>query len=50
MLYIKSLSVIALLSLCLQLNGAEVEQLPPENWDKYVPAGKEVDAIYGDYV
>ena len=50
MLYIKSLSVIALLSLCLQLNGAEVEQLTPENWDKYVPAGKEVDAIYGDYV
>jgi len=27
-----------------------VEQLTPENWDKYVPAGKEVDAIYGDYV
>ena len=50
MLYIKSLPVVTLLSLCLQLNGSEVEQLTPENWDKYVPAGKEVDAIYGDYV
>ena len=31
-------------------NGAELVTLTPENWDRYVPQGKEVDAIYGDYV
>ncbi len=45
---------ILLASLCLifchQVNATEVEQLTAGNWDKYVPAGKEVDAIYGDYV
>lgn len=30
--------------------SAEVAQLDKLNWDEYVPHGKEVDAIYGDYV
>jgi hypothetical protein len=30
--------------------GAELLQLNEENWDACVPAGKEVDCIYGDYV
>lgn len=30
--------------------SAELVRLTPENWDQYAPAGKEVDAIYGDYV
>lgn len=30
--------------------AAELVVLTPETWDDYVPAGKEVDAIYGDYV
>lgn len=31
-------------------NVAELVQLTPENWESYCPAGKEVDAIYGDFV
>ncbi len=30
--------------------GAEVLQLSDANWDQAVPEGKEVDAIYGDWV
>ncbi|MFP6587151.1 MAG: hypothetical protein VB814_05855, partial [Pirellulaceae bacterium] len=30
-------------------NATEVTRLTPKNWDDFVPAGKEVDAIYGDY-
>ncbi|MBI1346053.1 hypothetical protein GC163_07165 [bacterium] len=52
-------AALALLSLSLLLNAsarfaaseqAEVVQLTPENWESYCPAGKEIDAIYGDYV
>ena len=31
------------------INATEVTKLTPKNWDDFVPAGKEVDAIYGDY-
>ncbi len=27
-----------------------VQELSPDNWDQLVPSGKEVDAIYGDFV
>jgi hypothetical protein len=30
--------------------GAEVRQLNLDNWDAHVPAGKEVDCIYGDHI
>ncbi|MEY4179475.1 MAG: hypothetical protein RLY70_3049 [Planctomycetota bacterium] len=30
--------------------SAELATLGPDNWDSHVPQGKEVDAIYGDYV
>jgi hypothetical protein len=32
------------------LPATDFVRLTPENWDRYVPTGKEVDAIYGDYV
>lgn len=31
-------------------SGADIAILQPDNWDDLAPAGKEVDAIYGDYV
>lgn len=31
-------------------NATEVIRLTPKNWDEYAPQGKEIDAIYGDYV
>lgn len=43
-------SIIATLFLYHPATGAEVHQLTPANWDELIPAGKEVDAIYGDYV
>ncbi|MEX2139418.1 MAG: CehA/McbA family metallohydrolase [Pirellulales bacterium] len=30
--------------------GAELVRLSAENWEQYAPQGKEVDAIYGDFV
>ena len=30
--------------------AAELLTLSPENYDRYVPQGNEVDAIFGDYV
>ncbi len=30
--------------------GSEFVKLTEKNWDEFVPQGKEVDAIYGDYV
>lgn len=41
---------LALCLLTLPAAGAELVQLDEKNWDAFVPAGKEVDAIYGDYV
>lgn len=32
------------------LPAAELARLTTDNWDTYAPAGKEVDAIYGDFV
>ena len=31
-------------------HAAELATLTPDNWDRLAPAGKEADAIYGDYV
>ena len=31
------------------LQAAEVTELAAANWDAFGPAGKEVDAIYGDH-
>jgi hypothetical protein len=38
------------LSLSLGLNAAELQKLDTSNYDTLVPAGKEVDAIHGDFV
>lgn len=38
-----------MLLLCLALAGGEIVRLAPETWDR-VPGGKEVDAVYGDWV
>jgi hypothetical protein len=37
---------------CLSITASAVElvRLTPDTWDEFVPQGKEVDAIYGDYV
>ena len=43
-------SFIATLFLYHPATEAEGHQLTPANWDELIPAGKEVDAIYGDYV
>ncbi|MFN0021496.1 MAG: hypothetical protein ACKVP0_24865 [Pirellulaceae bacterium] len=32
------------------LGAAEIAILTEKNWDEFVPKGKEVDCIYGDYV
>ena len=32
------------------LPAAELARLTADNWDTYAPAGKEVDAIYGDFL
>ena len=47
---LRILTIITSFSFCLSSSAVEIDQLTPANWDRYVPAGKEVDAIYGDYV
>lgn len=39
-----------LCTICSLSRAAEIAVLTPENWDEFAPAGKEADAIYGDYV
>lgn len=38
------------LVVCLIASSAEVTTLNKDNWEKLAPQGKEVDAIYGDFV
>jgi hypothetical protein len=40
----------ASLLLATHSSAAEIAILQPDTWDDFAPAGKEVDAIYGDYV
>ena len=42
--------VVSLLWVAATANAAEVALLTEETWDEFVPQGKEVDAIYGDFV
>jgi hypothetical protein len=35
---------------CSSLKAAEITVLSPDNWDAFAPAGKEADAVYGDWV
>jgi len=44
------IAIIITLLLGAHCPAAEVVQLTSQNWDQYVPQGKEIDAIYGDYV
>lgn len=41
-------TALALLGGC-QTSNLQVVRLNADNWDRYVPGGKEVDAIYGDW-
>ena len=50
MRYTQLLTTIASLTLCLPTHAVEVKQLTEDNWADYIPAGEEMDAIYGDYV
>lgn len=43
----RAISISAFLLVAVPVFG-QLTELTPENWDKHVPAGKEVDAIYGD--
>ena len=31
------------------VSAAELVALSPQTWDRYIPHGKEVDGIYGDF-
>ena len=46
------LLVVVVCSLCCisPLLAGDLVQLSPDNWDAYIPAGKEVDCNYGDYL
>jgi hypothetical protein len=43
-------SLIAVAYLTSTLTAAELATLGPDTWDEYVPQGKEVDCIYGDFI
>ena len=45
-----TIAALVALSLTHSIDAADVALLTPKTWDKYVPQGKEVDAIYGDLV
>src|SRR4029079_6413925 len=45
-------SLVPLVVLTTFVNGAraaDLVALSPQTWDRYIPAGKEVDGIYGDF-
>ena len=42
--------LLLLVFFCAHSNAAELVRLTPDNYDEFVPAGKEVDAIYGDWL
>jgi hypothetical protein len=42
--------LLLLIALVPSLRSAEIVQLNEQTWEQYAPGGKEVDAIYGDYV
>jgi hypothetical protein len=44
-----AITIAVILSAAACLRAAEVVELDEANWESYVPAGKEVDAIYGDH-
>ena len=41
--------LVLLFSLVIPASGSDLVTLSPRTWDRYVPRGKEVDAIYGDF-
>ena len=43
----RAISTAVILVFAAQTSG-QLTELTPDNWDAQVPAGKEVDAIYGD--
>jgi hypothetical protein len=43
-------SLIILLVACSMARATEFAVLSPQSWEAFTPQGKEVDAIYGDYV
>lgn len=46
--YVSTLTLLT--ALALPARAADLVALSPQTWDRYVPLGKEVDAIYGDFV
>jgi hypothetical protein len=43
-------ALVTLASLALPAQGADLVALSPQTYDRYIPQGKEVDGIYGDFV
>jgi hypothetical protein len=45
----KALAFLILCALVLPAEAADLVALSPQTWDRYIPQGKEVDGIYGDF-
>src|SRR6202042_3727968 len=47
---VRKLVPLVLLSACVgSARAADLVALSPQTWDRYIPQGKEVDGIYGDF-
>jgi hypothetical protein len=46
----KILVLVILSALASPAHAADLVALSPQTWDRYIPSGKEVDGIYGDFV
>ncbi len=46
----RAVAVLLLLLSASSAPAADLVALSPQTWDRYAPKGKEVDAIYGDFV
>ncbi len=46
----RALGLLLLIGFAAPAWAADLVTLSPQTWERYVPHGKEVDAIYGDFV
>ena len=42
-------AIVLLAALAAPARAADLVALSPQTWERYIPRGKEVDAIYGDF-
>ena len=43
------IALVMLAALAFPARAADLVALSPQTWDRYIPQGKEVDGIYGDF-